>query len=866
MPEGAPYYRTVAKNGETRTQVTYDRGQTWEFADPPEPGRWYRTERNGDQLRQVVSDDGEQWVVTGGSTGGKVNQLPEIKIQGSLPEEQQVLSALAAGPAKSSIKDPALEVPDIDPGARATRGTGGKKVNRTSFGQAYTEGALDPFGLGSESSGVGAQLASITDPSERAATRGISAPLRQESEYRAQERLKRGEQAKARADQPEAYGLGRAVTETIATAPAALVAPVAGGARVATLAAPSIAEALAAGGASAAPYGALAGAGESEKEGLAALPDAVEGAFWSTMFGGALAGGGTALGNRLTAPRPGRAARMQMRAQEAGELADRARTEAVGGTGAAYKRVAERYGLEATEGKVADAAERLLGSEAAQTPADYARRSAELRPELGKAVGTAVQAVEAEMPAAAQTGVFFSRLADLQSKLAKSPRQESQGQARYLGKLIDRLRAQYGEQGYLSPTDLQAIKSEMAKGGYPNAATKATPSGQRAVTERQVSDVARGLLSEAVEQGEPIMAPQAPPRPPLEPGEPASGLRLPPDDTPTMIPRVEPLGAPAGAANVQVPRAPAVPREMAAEYRQMAAGYDVDPMALTMRPPSPEPTIPGAWPEGRVKEVLGNRIARRAMTPAARGGGPPSPAAEAAMRRLEAPVAPAPTPEGSTPGKPMLGVEPPPSDTPTMRVSMPDTPGLSPSTARQYRTALEDYGAIRTIEDLSQRAALQDASRAQFGKPRGPNLVDEGMQLLDSPIGYLPRKVVNALRKPTVQTADEAANMYRALANKYGGKAESAAYGGTRSPAYPSMSAAARGEAGGALEAYGQALGEPDQDLERVKNTLAQDPGAYGPYSQRLQQAEQEGRLAQELYILSADPAFRRYQEAAGAR
>lgn len=158
-------------------------------------------------------------------------------------------------------------------------------------------------------------------------------------------------------------------------------------------------------------------------------------------------------------------------------------------------------------------------------------------------------------------------------------------------------------------------------------------------------------------------------------------------------------------------------QDMATKYRDIAEAIErkyavpppapeptptIDPTADTMRPPGPEPTVPGAWPEERAREVLGNRVAMSQIR------GRPSPVAAQALRRLEAPVAPV---EGLSSAQRAASSALRPSPLP----QVPESPGsIRPGPA-------PEQGA--TLPPRTAREA-QEIARAQTS-PSGDRAVDD---------------------------------------------------------------------------------------------------------------------------------------------
>lgn len=378
---------------------------------------------------------------------------------------------------------------------------------RMSRGEAYSVGSRNPFEFGDEMVGYGYDfLGDLFDENdfERKLTRDINNThdLDPRDDYQVARDAERELQDAADRDQNLAYRGGQMVTEQIATAPL-MATPFAAARAVpaATLAAratPTAAEFFAGGAAGAAPWGALTGAGASEEEdleGLGFAGDVAAGANTAAAFGGTL---GTVVGKTLArGSNPARAARLDDEAAKLGKQADRARMEAVGGTGQAYKQVAKRVGKD-PERRIADAAERLHPSDDAQSFRDYAGRAREAKPELGARVKEHTSNMHDELQGDKGFVDMDDFFAQLDAAVPPSSGYSAQDKkAQRAMAMVEGIRMKYEPyRQRLSVNDLTAIKRNMDRIGYPDPTLKGTRRGDEQEFSRDVGRIVRQALDD----------------------------------------------------------------------------------------------------------------------------------------------------------------------------------------------------------------------------------------------------------------------------------------------------------------------------------------------------------------------------------
>jgi hypothetical protein len=396
---------------------------------------------------------------------------------------------------------------------------GGKPA--MSGGEAYDVGARNPWELGDESVGAGAAFADssvgrtlsrFVPGANTMQPKAYDEPGRASgmSEYRANQQAEQGLQDQALEQKPWQYRGGQLVTEQIASAP--LYATPLGVANAgastglnAARAIPSTTEMAAAGAASAAPYGLITGAGASRStDPMQIASDAIDSAAAASLVGGML---GAATGKMLSRP-----ASLKKSAAAMDEYADlttkanRARAEAVGATGPAYRNVTQRHGFDYPEEELAGAAERLFPSESPQSYRDYAVRAQQAVKPAGENVGAQVRVVAEETGDFVPTDEFLGKLRGIKAKYAGGYTDADKTGAATLDRIIARASQRWAGKKNISVNELQDFKVSMDRVGYPTQATKGTPQGQKQMISKEAGDMARGVIRDTAQYATPETA------------------------------------------------------------------------------------------------------------------------------------------------------------------------------------------------------------------------------------------------------------------------------------------------------------------------------------------------------------------------
>lgn len=370
--------------------------------------------------------------------------------------------------------------------------------------EAYAAGARNPWNLGDEMVGFGYEYLGDLfgeEKFQRKTTRGMKHNNRDidpRDHYTVARDTEQDIQERAARDQPLAHAGGQMLTETIATAP--LMATPFGAARaipaaqLAARAAPVAGEAFASGAANAMPWGMLSGFGASEEETLAGMfEDTLEGGNTAAAVGGPL---GVVMQGAVTrAANPTRAQQMSDEAGRLGKQADRARVEALGGTGARYRNIVERHGFD-NEAELAGAAERFFPSDDPQTYLQYHQRAKAEMPNRVEELSKRQADLQDELGNFIDAEEFFAQLEGTVPRRSGYTRTDAD-KTEIARDTIGRIRAAHKGQRHLSPNDMLAIQRSMDAIGYPSNATKNTPRGDEQEYARTVAGVARRALDDA---------------------------------------------------------------------------------------------------------------------------------------------------------------------------------------------------------------------------------------------------------------------------------------------------------------------------------------------------------------------------------
>lgn len=457
--------------GATRRLTSADDGKTWQLSDDDSD-----VIASDQKLDAAIDAQGPE------DRGGAVNPGFEPAEEEPGPPAVQA----TAVPAQQPAREPEESMWDSLTGG-FHRATGGMYQN---VGERIPD-ALDTLADAGRGFGQGAtfrlndELAPLLTPEVDDGT-GIPREYAAGSAQADQRAQMRRENAEAKARSPWAYGGGEAAGMASTTS-LALATP--GVAPYVTAAGP-----IRAGAGIGIATGITSGAGGSDTDDpLMTLADANEGGIVGGVTGAAL----PAMGEGVRAlARPAK--------ELARSGADVARSRAMGFVGQGAKNRAKDMGLSSAPRNVAEQGERLLRPNGgAMSAEDYAEAAARVNSKSGQEIGDVVSQATQQIDeviaggGAVPKSRLLRSLGGMRAQSAAEVTDQGQSNARTLERVMQRI-----DQGYddlLSPQDLHTIKYDLSKVGWPTAADKPTPTGQRQLTNQAASAPARRMLDETIE-------------------------------------------------------------------------------------------------------------------------------------------------------------------------------------------------------------------------------------------------------------------------------------------------------------------------------------------------------------------------------
>lgn len=468
---------------------------------------------NDETGQEAVSfDDGKSWYLVPGSgaAADDADEAPPAPDPGA-EETPEEIAAHAADGAPTPAAEPENRLaPDYYdarpmPGSVAKPFTGSAPAApkpSPAFGYSdapYDVGARNPWEGAGPMAGLGYALGGLgLDDVERTrmAGRSMNAPVDPRSQYEIGRDTELAEQDAARAADGFQYGLGQGVTELAATSPlmGTPFAAVPAANAVGRAAPMGLRAVSAAAGLEGMGFGALrSGLGSRKPTAMGQVGDTALGATVGLSTGAATPAAlsaGSALARRAVAPLRG--------------AANEARSRMLGAEGSAFSNVARRPGQTLDEGVefasdgIGAEAERRYGG-GMQSAADYARKSGDELDVIGMSIDDAIQRATKEVPDAVPTADFVKQLrANTQAKYAGDTSEQGKTNFAAYKKTIDGIAQRFKGKKYLSPADLQQIKANHARAGYPTKAQKATPEGQAQLRDQAISGFTRRQLRNVI--------------------------------------------------------------------------------------------------------------------------------------------------------------------------------------------------------------------------------------------------------------------------------------------------------------------------------------------------------------------------------